>query len=346
MNCKKGNVLSVMKNNKKIIKENINFLEYPTWVVGRKKKWTIWKTETPYGTYEMICPLGLPRHKDRVLLSYLIYQLGIQTKFKSYELRTTRYEIAKNVFGNKKHGKKTFDCIMKSLTKLCAVLIKFDGTFYGGDGNTVRAFSFVDEYTLRKETGELIIKLNEAYVTLTQKSNYYKYIDFDEYIRLTKDSSARLYEILIKTFKERDCWAINLQSFAEKMTFEKREGAKNYYSSDILRHLRPAINEINKKTELKIDFAFNKETSIFVFKKLTTKTDTFVPASKTESLSSKKKMAAKTAKQNAQYLAEFKAMTHSEQKKILEGIEKHDFIKHIPDSDLRIMAYISERKKQ
>ena len=41
------------------------------------------------------------------------------------------------------------------------------------------------------------------------------------------------------------------------MGFKKRENAKGYYASDMLKKLKPAINEINEKTELYIIFQYN-----------------------------------------------------------------------------------------
>jgi hypothetical protein len=97
---------------------------------------------------------------------------------------------------------------------------------------------------------------------------YFKLINFNEYKRLKRPVSARLYEILIKTFKDRDIWQIGIIKLAEKLTLEKREGKENYYPSDLIIKLRPAINEINNNTGLKINFDYNKETHICTFTKV------------------------------------------------------------------------------
>jgi hypothetical protein len=104
------------------------------------------------------------------------------------------------------------------------------------------------------------------YIQLLQESKFYKYIDFNAYKKLTKSLSARLYEILIKTFKDRNSWSIDIQSLAEKLTLEKRPQAKAYYPSDVLIKLRPAVKEISEKTELCVTLQFNKETSTCLFK--------------------------------------------------------------------------------
>ena len=193
------------------------------------------------------------------MLYYLLYKLYKENGLKNTKIKTTRYEIAKNVFpGVKSYGKNKYDRIMISLKRWHNLSIHFEGVFYEGDGYTIRFFHVVDSVKLQKETGELVVEFNAIYLKQLAETAFYVLIDFNQYRRLQKASSARLYEILLKTFKERKDWAINIQSLAEKMTFEKREGAKSYYPSDILRHLKVAVNEINKRTDLHIKFEYNK----------------------------------------------------------------------------------------
>ena len=169
-------------------------------------------------------------------------------------------------------------------------------------------------------------------------------IDFEQYKKLHKSSSARLYEILIKNFKERNEWVINLQALAEKMTFEKREGAKEYYSSDVLRYLKPGINEINKKTDLFVDFQYNKESGVCVFKKLPKPKSFFIAAVK-EKTSDKKSSKINTSKQINECVAYFKTLPSDEQIAILEDIKKQPFLKFLPDQNFQIYAYLVKVKK-
>ena len=79
---------------------------------------------------------------------------------------------------------------------------------------------------------------------------------------LKRPVSARLYEILIKTFKDRGEWQIGIIKLPEKLTLSER------YPSQILKKLNPAVNEINDNTELKINFNYNKKTHICTFTKV------------------------------------------------------------------------------
>ncbi|MCA9507458.1 MAG: replication initiation protein, partial [Myxococcales bacterium] len=231
----------------------------------------------------------------------------------------------------------------ESLKRWKSIAIFFDGVFYEGGGYVSKGFSIIDEYTLYKESGELIIRFNESYVKQLNETKFYKLIDFEQYKILQKSSSARLYELLVKTFKERNEWAINLQSFAEKMTFEKRKGAQNYYSSDILRYLKPAIDEINKKTDLSFDFYFNKENSACVFKKINTQ-KSIKPATKTQ-ITTKPKDAS-LAKQIETCMKQFNAISFDKQKAILNDIKTQPLFKFLPNDETRIFTYMMNRNKK
>ena len=199
----------------------------------------------------------------------MLYQLIEESDLKSNRLVITRYKIARNVYANKSFGKVHYDRIIRALEKWKSIVIKFEGIFYEGDNYTLRYFGVRDNVKLDKETRLLSLQFNEDYIKQIQESKFYKYIDFEEYKKLTKPISARLYEILIKTFKERDSWFIDIGNLAEKLTIEKREQAKTYYPSDLLPNIKAAISEINKKTELKLELNYDKDKQICTFKKLT-----------------------------------------------------------------------------
>ena len=330
-----------MDDQKKIIKDDINFLEYPNWVVDRKNKATVWTIQKEHGIYQVMSPLGLPKHFDKIVMYFLLYKLHRETGFEKYSLTTNRYEIAKAIFGEKIGGSKAYARIMNAIKKWQSIAINFEGVFYEGDGYTIRGFSIIDEYTLRKETGELTVRFSEAYVNQLKETKFYKLIDFDQYKKLHKTSSARLYEILVKQFKDRNEWAIGIKTLAEKITFEKREGAKDYYPSDILRYLKPSINELNKKTDLYIDFQYNKETQVCIFKKLSKPKELYVPA---VTVKEKKPKRAESDNQIALCMVYFNSLTTDEQEKIHDGIKRSPYCKYIPNEDARIFAYMTSAK--
>lgn len=256
-----------------IIKQDINFLEYPNWVLDSKTKLQKLVIEKPNGKYEVLSPCGLPTHFDKLILYCILLKLWRNTQFESLEITTTRYEIAKNVFEFKATTPYQFDRILKSLKKWKTVSINFEGIFYEGNNHTIRYFSIIDDVILDTKTKQIYIRFNQQYIKQLKETKFYKLINFEELKRLSKTTSVRLYEILVKNFKERPTWHISIHNLAEKLTIDKRSNAKDYYPSDVLINLKPAITEINKKTELKIDFSYNKESNLCIFRNAT-KTDT------------------------------------------------------------------------
>lgn len=332
-----------MNDQKKMIKDDINFLEYPNWTISKKKNATYYSMQKQNGKYEVLSPLGLPKHFDKIVVYFLLYKLYRESNLSSCTLITNRYEIAKNIFGGNHFSKNVYDRIMKAIKKWKSISINFEGVFYEEDGYTVRGFSIIDEYVLRKETGEFKIRFSEAYVRQLQETKFYKLIDFEQYKTLHKTSSARLYEVLVKNFKDRTVWAIGIQALAEKLTFEKREKAQKYYPSDVLRYLRPSINEINKKTDLSIKFEYNEETTVCIFKEVPKQKETYIAA--THDKKQKKQKATDNAKQIAACMKKFKLLAGNEQEKIMYAISNDPFLKFLGDQESQIYAYMTRSEK-
>lgn len=252
---------------KKIVKQDLNYLEYPNWVLDSRTKLQRLVVTKDYGTYELISPNGLPTHFDKLVLYCVLHKLWHATAFKELSFTTTRYEIATEILEGKATAPYQFERVLKALKKWQMVSISFEGVFYEGDAYTIRYLHIIEDVILNTKTKKLYIKFNEQYIHQLRESKFYKLIDFNEYKRLHRSISARLYEILVKTFKDRHKWHIDIQNLAEKLTIDKRSQAPRYYPSDVLTKLAPALIEINKKTELKINFSYDKVNSICIFSK-------------------------------------------------------------------------------
>ncbi len=255
---------------KSIIKDDINFLEYPNWVVVEKEALKEFVIEKDNGAYKIATSVdSLPNRFDKIVLYYLLYELFDTTKPTLSQITTTRYKLVKNIFYRTNSvGRTHYERIMLSLKRWSAIFIEFEGVFYDGDNYTKRYFHVIDDVILDDKKRQLYIKFNDQYIKQLKESNFYKLINFEEYKKLTKPISARLYEILVKTFKSRWIWQTGIIKLAEKLTLEKRKNSKNYYPSDVLIKVRPAINEINIKTELEIKLEYDKKTQICKFTKI------------------------------------------------------------------------------
>ena len=168
-------------------------------------------------------------------------------------------------------------------------------------------------------------------------------IDFEKYKTLKRASSARLYEILAKTFKGRGEWAIDIKKLAEKLTFEKRENAADYYPSDVLRHLKPSIVEINKKTDLEIGFTYNKETDTCIFKKLKKQKNTYIAATKDNG--ENKKIKQNTQKEIYACMEYFKALEVAEQQRIRNKAIHDPYLVVLKTEEEKIYAHMTSTKQ-
>ena len=245
---------------KQLVKIDINFLEYPNFLIACRTNIKSLTIEKPHGTYHISTTEKadrLPDRVDKIILYYLLLQ-------KKKNIQITRYRIVKDVFEVEKGSVTSYyNRVIKALERWTWVGIKFEGVFYEGDGYTKRVFHIIDSFKLSKKDKrgeELTIRINRDFFEQLEHTDFFKTIDFTEFKKLRKPVSARLYEILIKTFKDRENWKIGIILLAEKMTLTTIK-----YPSDILKKLWPAVREINKKTKLKFKMEYNDEARVCEF---------------------------------------------------------------------------------
>ena len=255
----------MIKKKTVIIKDDNNFLEYPNWVVSKRDNYKMYMIEKPNGKYIISTTEDIDRLPDKADKIILYYLITLILKTKSNKLETTRYNILKNSIG--RVSKKEYKKLIDSLDRWLALKIKFQGIFYDGDSYTTRGFHILDGYKLNQD-GKLEIYFNEQYLEQLKNTNYFKLVNFNEYKLLKKPVSARLYEILIKTFKDRNIWKIHIIKLAEKLTLEKRNNCNTYYPSDVIIKVNPSVSEIRRNTNLKVELDYNKQTHICTFTKL------------------------------------------------------------------------------
>ena len=278
----------------------------------------------------------LPNHFDQSVFYFVLHKLFDGKEFKTLELKTTRYEIAKNVLPNKKvSGEHYFKRIMEALRRWKSLTISFKGVFYENDNHTERHFSKIDDVILDSKTKQLYIRFNQQYIQLLNETNYYKYIDFNMYRNLSRGSSRRLYEILCKTLEGHDLW-LTVNALAEKMAMDKRKSASTYYPSDVLATIIPAVKEINEKTDITIHCEYFKTKKKFKFKRLDNK-KTIIPAKK-DSISLHIKPARKANK--ATEIAEQPKLQESKNIKIAACMEYYKTLNEIEQKRIRTKALI------
>lgn len=248
-----------------LVKQNINCLENPLWVLSNHQQKEL-VIENERGLYVLKSLYKLPERVDICILLYILLNSQKQNFKKTINL--TRHEILKSC--NMNRSDKSYKRLEEALETWKHTGIKFKGTFYDDRKYYVRSFGIINEYKIDELTKELYIELNKSFLEMMQHNNFCKYINFDEYKQLKRPLSARLYELLIKSFYNSNEWQIEAFKLAEKLTLGVL-GTCKLYPSHIKTKISSAIKDINQYTELQIDLNTHKnknEETIFTFKAL------------------------------------------------------------------------------
>jgi len=247
---------------KRIVKQDINFLEYPNWVIAERGVVKNFQIVKDNGRYEISTAADrLPGRLDKTVLYYLLFELFSNPNPGDAVVQTSRYAIARGI-ANSTVNDQLYRQVMRALKRWHGIQIVFVGSFYDGTKEkSTRYFHVIDDVVQIGKS--LKVVFNKQFIEQTMNSNYFRNIDFNEYKRLKRPISVRLYEILSKTFSERDAWRIDSIKLGEKLTLSYQ------YPSQIIRTIKPAINEINKNTDFDISIEFNhkKDQTIITFKK-------------------------------------------------------------------------------
>jgi hypothetical protein len=246
-----------------LVKQDINFLENPLWVLSEHPQKEI-RISNNRGEFLITSGQKLPERTD---INFLLYLLQVSQKSGYVQkLELTRYEVIKEC--ELTACEINYERLEESLNRWKFVGIKFKGTFYDNKEYLTKAFGIINEYAIDKQTKKLKIEFNKSFLEMVKSTNYCKYIDFKKYIRLRRPVSSRLYELLLKTFVDRKEWEIEALKLAQKLTLGEG-GKKKLYPADIKIKIDPAVNEINQKTELRIELETRKNDNkqiIFRFK--------------------------------------------------------------------------------
>lgn len=218
-----------------LVKQDINFLDKPIWFTDARHDGfgLIWKD---IDGYEYRCGYKLPDKVDMLMLLYLMLQSQRQDYKETIEI--SRYQILKDCgIGIKGEH---YARIEESLERWTNITIAFHGTFYDNHDYLSIVFHIVDSYKIDKKTKLLHIEFNRDWLLKVKCSQFFKLLSFEYYKALKRPVSRRLYELLIKNFKDREECRYKLTTLGTKLTLTFQ------YASQVLAAIKPAINEINK----------------------------------------------------------------------------------------------------
>lgn len=231
------------------IKQDINFLEHPLWMQETKKATgQIVKWEDQDG-YIFEASGGVPGKVDMLFLYY--FMLEAQNHNWADKLTLSRYQILKGCGMNV--GKSQRDRLKQSLEIWKRVIVAFSGTFYSGKKYHYMEFGVIDDWAAREKDNKLEIRFNQRWLEKIKQSEFFKYISFTQMKALRSPLALRLYEILVKTFYQRDTWEIDALKLAAKIPMEKK------YFADIAPRIQAATKRISDKTELSVKIEVIKQ---------------------------------------------------------------------------------------
>lgn len=247
---------------KEMVKQNINLLEYPLWFqdeceAAKCENGFVWKHPKGFVIRTGFKP---PVKTDVVFLFYLMLQS--QNQDWKDEFFITRYQILKGC--GLTTDAQTYDRLEESLKRWEQVNIEFNNAFYNGQEYKTLHFGVIDSWGIHEETKKLRIRFSPEYLSMIKDTSYCKYINFDQIKALRSPLATRLYQLLIKTFKDRDIWKIDAVRLAEKIPMKKK------FPAQIVLEMRPAVNRIYKHTDLKVTVKEEKQARgkiILVFQK-------------------------------------------------------------------------------
>jgi len=241
----------------KLIKQDINFLEYPLYVLNEKTSKQDIKIHIDNKEYNLRVGYKTPNSTDMLFLYYFIH--NSQKDNYKRKLILKKSQVIKDVVSSR--ASYYYKRLEETLEIWRNTGLTFKGTFYDGENYQTLVFGVLDHGEL-KEDGTVLVTFNETFLKILEETNFYRYIDFNELKRLKKPISRRLYELFKKS---KFPFKIEIKKLAQKITLDRK------YPSDIIIKLKPAIKEINKNTDLNILFSHKKNElgkTICVFEQL------------------------------------------------------------------------------
>jgi hypothetical protein len=197
--------------------------------------------------YQLECKIGVPSFFDHLVLMALF--LECRNNNFNVNIELTRYGISKTI--GRQKNKKVYKKIDGALDIWQDAIFSFKNSFHvrgdlPGGGHFSKkisaSFSPIDAYSVRKEgkTEILEIRMGQEYVDFMRKTNFCKHVSLEEYRKFKSAVSARLFDLLTKSFHKRDEWPIEAINLAPKLTLPP-----NLTASKIVERIGPAINNIN-----------------------------------------------------------------------------------------------------
>lgn len=253
---------------KEMVKQDINLLEYPLWFqdeceAKRTQTGFVWRISKEDGSgkeFVLKTSFKPPVKTDLIFLLFLL--LESQKQSWKDEIRISRYQVLKSCgLGT---GAPWYERLEESLERWEEVSLEFNGVFYNGQEYKTLHFGIVDSWGIDEKTKLLRVRFSPEYLSMIKDTSYCRFLDFNQIKKLRSPLATRLYQLLVKTFKNRDTWEIDAVLLAEKIPMKQK------FPAHIVLKIKPAMNRIYKYTDLKVTVEERKKArgeTVLVFTK-------------------------------------------------------------------------------
>jgi hypothetical protein len=156
---------------KRVIKEDINFLEYPIWVLSDANNQKEFVIEKENGSYKISTSHRLPTRIDKILLYYFLAEAMASD---NRIVRMTKYKILKETFNSR--SKVYYKKLMDSLERWLHVSIVFNGSFFSDGNYKSRGFHIL---SYKEDDEGLEITIDDQFFEQMKNSGYFKMMDLN-----------------------------------------------------------------------------------------------------------------------------------------------------------------------
>lgn len=259
-----------------LIKQDLNFLEYPIWLIDDRVEPGVftWKDRDGFTFESRFRP---PSKSDLLFLMFLLSK-SQKNKWNGMII-FTKYELLRgcNIAANKQWYERVDD----SLKRWEFTRLMFEGTFYDGKEYKTLHFGIIDSWGIEENSQRVWVNFNPIWLSKIKNSTFFKMLNFNIMKELRSPLAVRLYEILIKNFQGRNVWKCDAMKLALKIPLKEK------YASQVVKKILPAVTRVNNYVDFQIKVSVEEPVrgkSTLVFEK----TEKETPVQQTFSFASEK----------------------------------------------------------
>ena len=251
-------------------KQDINLLDKPIWTISEHKdkrilsdREIIFSNDNSNGKFIIRYGLSLAPNHVNIKIFYYLFMRCQQNGSDSISI--TRHKILSDC--GLATNSENYEKIIETARIFTGMQIEAIDCWYHNKQRKTMIFTIMRNFIYNEDTNLIFFQLNDSFLEMLKNSLFIQYINFNEYKKLKKPISARLYELLKTKLTINNIWNIECFKLAEKLTIESK------FVSEIIRKVTVGIDEINKRTSFLIAMEIhecksNKKSKVLVFKKI------------------------------------------------------------------------------